>query len=360
MSIIDKIVDRFNNDDVIKFSDKDNFRDMKSWVFTGSPELELNLGVLGFPTGIIEIAGVSRSGKTTLGLIGMGHFLKENKNGIAVILSSENRDNKDYAAKLGVDSDKVIILKIRYVEDMFMKVKKMIHDVENIFDEEKLGSPKFFFMWDSIGATLSKSELDVMEHNTNEMEKAMEKGKKMTKTATKHAQMGAFAKQAKMFTKFLLAEMYDKTIHFVMLNHVYDNMSGRGGKKSGGGSWVEFMPTIRLRMAVIGHERLDDIEVAQYSEIKVVKNDFGSRKKTIVEILLGKGFVLSSEDIDFAVDEGILKKVSAKKYSFMKGKMTWMSKRTFYKLYYENNKFLPILLKKIAKARHNQILRERE
>jgi RecA/RadA recombinase len=65
MSIVDKLVKRFNSEDVVKFTDKDNFKDNKSWVPTGSPELDYNLGILGFPTGMIEIAGLSRSGKTT-------------------------------------------------------------------------------------------------------------------------------------------------------------------------------------------------------------------------------------------------------------------------------------------------------
>ena len=49
--IINNLVKQFNSEDVIKFSDKDMFKENKSWVLTGSPELEYNLGVLGFPTG---------------------------------------------------------------------------------------------------------------------------------------------------------------------------------------------------------------------------------------------------------------------------------------------------------------------
>ena len=37
MSVIDKIVKKFNSEDVIKFSEKDGFRDMNSWAHTGSP-----------------------------------------------------------------------------------------------------------------------------------------------------------------------------------------------------------------------------------------------------------------------------------------------------------------------------------
>lgn len=356
MSIIDRIVKKFDNEDVIKFSDKDNFKDIESWAFTGSPTMEYNLGILGFPTGMIEIAGKSRSGKTTLGLIGMKSFLERDENGIAVILSSENRDNKEYALKIGLDPNKVIIVKIRYVEEMFMKVKKIIKDTRDIFADEKLGEPKFYFLWDSLGATLAKAELDTMEENVKAMETSMEKNKKLE---MKHAQMGAFPKQAKMFAKYITSEMYNTTIHFIMLNHVYDSMSGRGGQKSGGGKWVEFFPCLRLQMSVIGHEKIDDVEVAQISRVKVVKNDFGSRKHTDILILLGQGVILSDEDIEFGVEKGIITKESKTIYSFMK-KLRWRSKRTFFELYEEPNKLLDLMTKKIKEARHEQLLKERK
>lgn len=355
MNIADRIISRFKSPDVIKFSEKDDFKDMKSWVSTGSPILEANLGILGYPTGVIEIAGMSRSGKTTLALVGMANFLSREENGVAIILSSENRDNKHYAKKLGIPVDKVIIIKIRFVEDMFMKVKKVIDDAKEIFKAEKLGDPKFYFMWDSLGATLSKAELDTMEANTVAMEKKMEKGEELEKL--QHAQMASFAKSAKMFAKFLLAEMYNSTIHFIMLNHVHDQMGGTGGKKSGGGGWVEFLPCIRLRTSLIAHEKVDEEEVAQITEVKIVKNDFGSRKKTHIEILLGNGLVLSKEDIAYGVERGIIKKEGALKHTYMK--VSWKSKRTFYELYNPNKpeiKFMNLLVNRIAKERHKDIL----
>ncbi len=264
MSIIDKLVKRMNSDDVLKFSKKDGFKEIKNWAHTGSPELDYNLGTFGLPTGIIEIAGPSRSGKTTLGLVAMKHFITAHPNtGVAIILSSENRDNKEYATRLGIDPEKVVIIKIRYVEKMFMIVKNTIDDVKEIMKEEGLGEPQFYFLWDSLGATLSKAELDTMEENTAMLEKKMEKGEDMDKL--KHEKIGAFAKSGKMFAKFLLGEMYDTAIHFVMLNHVYDKIGGHG-KKSTGGEWVELMPTIRLRMVVFKHEKLGDETVAQITK----------------------------------------------------------------------------------------------
>lgn len=356
-SIIDKIVQKFNSEDVIKFSDKDGFKDIKSWAHTGSPTLDYNLRTFGLPTGIIEIAGKSRSGKTTLGLMAMKYFLQENpEDGIAVILSSENRDNKDYALQLGLPVNRIIIVKVKYVEAMFMQVKKLIMDADEILKEEKM-KPKFFFLWDSLGATLSKSELDTMEENTKRMEKELQRGTEVEDIELKNEKMMAFAKEAKKFAKSIMSEMYSHVMHFVMLNHQYEQSTmGVTTRKSTGGEWVELLPTLRLSMKLKTHEKIDDVEVSQITEVKVVKNDFGSRQKTDIRILLGYGIILSQDDIDYALETGILKKEGAKKMSFMNGKLTWSSPRELFKHYYEHNRFLTVLHNKIKKSMQSDLL----
>lgn len=360
-SIIDKIVQKFNSEDVIKFSDKDGFKDIKSWAHTGSPTLDYNLRTFGLPTGIIEIAGKSRSGKTTLGLMAMKYFLQENpEDGIAVILSSENRDNKDYALQLGLPVNRIIIVKVKYVEAMFMQVKKLIMDADEILKEEKM-KPKFFFLWDSLGATLSKSELDTMEENTKRMEKELQRGTEVEDIELKNEKMMAFAKEAKKFAKSIMSEMYSHVMHFVMLNHQYEQSTmGVTTRKSTGGEWVSLMPTLRLSMNLKAHEKIDDEEVAQISEVKVVKNDFGSRKKTEIRILLGYGIILAQSDIDYALEIGILKKEGAKKVSFMNGKLSWSSNRELFRHYYEHNKFLKILHNKIRRSMQNDLVELRQ
>jgi len=353
---IDKIIKKFDSEDIIKFSDKDNFKEIKVWAKTGCPELNYNLGVLGFPTGIIEIAGKSKSGKTTLGLMGMYYFQKENPNGICVILSSENRDNKSYAKKIGIKVDEVIIIKVRYMESMFLKVKKLINDVEGIAKEQKIDCPPFYFLWDSLGATLSKSEIDTMEENLKTMEKKIAKGEDITDL--KHEKIAAFARPAKMFAKFIIGEMYTKDITLIMLNHQYDKMSGHG-RQSTGGEWVELFPCIRLQTIVKEHVKLDEENVGQISIVKLEKNDFGSRKPVEIEILFGYGTVLNENDIEFAVEEGILKREGKLKLSFM-NKLSWTSKRTFYELYKTKNPLLNILTKKIYDARAQDTISDKD
>lgn len=357
MSLIDKLVKKFDSENIIKFSEKDSFSAMKSWVHTGSPTLDFNLGTFGFPTGIIEIAGVSRGGKTTLALQAMANFQRENKDdAICVILSSENRDNKDYARRIGLDVNNVLIVKVTFVEEMFMLFKQIIDEVNKEYESMKNRKPKFFFMWDSLGATLSLNERDTLDENTAMLEKKMSKGE--TLSELKHEKIGVFAKEAKKFTKFVLSLMYNNIIHFVILNHTYDTITGMGisTKKSTGGTFIEYLPTIRLQVSVKGMERIGDEEVAQITKVKVVKNDFGSRKVTEIRILLGEGVILSQEDIDYALECGILKLEGKKKVSFMNGKLTWSSPREFFNLYHDRNKLLKVLHAKIRKSMQSDLL----
>ena len=355
-NFIDFIAKKFDSEDVIKFSEKDAFAEIKSWCDMGSPMLNLNLHTFGLPTGIIEIAGKSKSGKTSLGLMAMRSFLQQHKeDGVCVILSSENRDNKDYALQLGIDVSRVLIVRIRYVEKMFLQTKKIIDEADEYFSDKKV-KPYFFFLWDSLGATLSKSELDTMDENLDTMSKKIDRGGDITDL--KHEKVGAFAKSAKMFCKYITGEMYLHPIHFVILNHQYDVIGSMvpGARKSTGGEFIELMPCMRFSLKVKANEKVDDAEVAQITEVKPIKNDFGSRKKTDVRILFGYGVVLSEAEIQYAVDKGILEKVGARKISFMKGKMTWSSVKEFFNLYYEHNKYLPILYKKIKNAMEKELL----
>ena len=106
-------------------------------------------------------------------------------------------------------------------------------------------------------------------------------------------------------------------------------------------------------------EKVGDEEVAQISKVKVVKNDFGSRKTTEIRILLGEGVILSQDDIDYALEVGILKKEGVNKITFMNGKLSWSSPREFFNLYHNRNKFLKVLHKRINESMRKDLLEEK-
>ncbi|HEB13739.1 MAG TPA: DNA recombination/repair protein RecA, partial [candidate division CPR3 bacterium] len=77
-------------------------------ISTGSPSVDLALGVGGVPRGrVIEIYGVESSGKTTLAL----HILAEaqKKGGVVAFIDAEHALDPDYAKRLGVKVDDILI-----------------------------------------------------------------------------------------------------------------------------------------------------------------------------------------------------------------------------------------------------------
>lgn len=331
------------------------------WVHTGCPELDLNIGSYGFPVGLTEVSGPSKSGKTTLALAGMLNFQRKHPDGICLILSSENRDNEQYMNQIGIDTTRVKVITSKFVEELFWNLQIFINRVEEVWNEEKLqGKPKIYVFWDSIGGTNSRSELEAFKTNAKLYEEAITKG---TKLEIKHAKPGDFAKAAKACVKAILSQLYDKDIVFVALNHLIDDFD-TGSTKSPGGTWVEFFPTLRLkckRKEWVTYEIDKKMEqVGQITTVMVEKNDFGGRRSTDIEILLGFGLVLNRADIEYAVTKSIIKKEGATVHTFMGGKLRWNSKRTFYELYASHNKLLHILHNKILQERHKDMMADKD
>lgn len=360
LDIIKSIGKKFDKG-VSTFKELDSFADATGWYSTGVPIADFKLSTLGFPAGIIEIAGPSQCGKTTFALHAMGEFLRSNPdNGFAVILSSEGRDNKEYAEKIGINTEEVMVVKSKFVEDLLLKAQSIQKEIQvKWLQSGNKEKPRFFFMWDSIGSTLSKAEVSTMEQNMAKMEKAQEKGGEYD---IDHEQMAAFAKQAKKLAKFMLANAFEYNTSFVMINHVHDKIGGTPGTKSGGGKWIEYMPSIRLKMAKISNikGRNQDEVVGQVSQIEIIKSDYGTRHKFNVDILLGYGFILTEEDIDFGVAQGFIEAPSAKVRTALNGKLKWKSSHELHELYMnpKTANLVKILHRKITQEYHKLVLKK--
>lgn len=364
LSLVDQLLKVTGEDgDIERLSESNYFKESNVWCTTGVPELDWNLRSFGFTKGIVEIAGESQSGKSTLSYTAMRFFQKQFPECFCFILSSEQRENYQYIAKIGVDTSKVIVIKSKFLEDLFYKLQDNLDAIEEIWQASgNEGKPKIMVVWDSVGNTQSRQELAAFKENVKLYKKY--KGK-AEDPEYKHAVMAAFAKQAKMHIKAITAQLYDKDILLLCLNVLTANLASPvGGKTSPGGSWLEFNPYMRFKMARIGWEYLEidgeKEKVAQYTKVQIEKNDFGTRRNTIMEICVGAGIVLNKVDIAYAIEKGILKQEGAKKISFLGGKLKWSTKREFYNLYKEGNKLLPILHEKIIEKRHADIAIEKQ
>jgi recombination protein RecA len=103
---IDKLDKAYGKGTVMKMGDQkvDNIDALS----TGSLSLDIALGIGGFPTGrIIEIYGPESSGKTTLSMHAIAEAQK--KGGIAAFIDAEHAFDRNYAEKLGIDVQNLII-----------------------------------------------------------------------------------------------------------------------------------------------------------------------------------------------------------------------------------------------------------
>src|SRR3989338_6523514 len=103
---IDQIKERFGDGSIMKFGEAKAMQ--VDAVPTGSVSLDIALGVRGVPRGrVLEVFGPEASGKTTLAQ----HIIAEVQKlgGIAAFIDAEHALDPDYARKIGVDVDNLLI-----------------------------------------------------------------------------------------------------------------------------------------------------------------------------------------------------------------------------------------------------------
>ncbi|MDO9466704.1 MAG: ATPase domain-containing protein, partial [Thiobacillus sp.] len=102
-----QIEKQFGKGSVMRLGDHDVSRDIQS-VSTGSLGLDIALGVGGLPRGrVVEIYGPESSGKTTLTLQVIAEMQK--MGGTAAFIDAEHALDPNYAGKLGVDVDNLLV-----------------------------------------------------------------------------------------------------------------------------------------------------------------------------------------------------------------------------------------------------------
>jgi recombination protein RecA len=245
---------------------------------SGSLLLDQALGVGGFPRGrIVEVYGPESSGKTTLALHAVAEAQK--KGGRAAYVDAEHAIDPEYAAKLGVDIDELILSQPDSGEQALEIVEMLAQS----------GAIDVIVV-DSVAALVPQAELDgVMEDN----------------------QVGL---QARLMSKAMrkLAGILAKTNCLVIfINQLREKVGVMYGnpETTTGGRALKFYASIRLDL-----RRADAIKngseiIGNSVKIKVVKNKVAPPFKTcVVDLLYGHGFAKDGEIVDLGVDNGLIQK----------------------------------------------------
>ncbi len=118
-------------------------------VRTGTPALDRAIGIGGWPRGrLIQLAGAPSSGKTLLALIAMANWQAQDPENCVAFIDAEYTYSAEWAAKFGVDNDRVYLVKTNEAAKAFAglvgRVKKnqqtgKLTKVPGLFDMIKTG-----------------------------------------------------------------------------------------------------------------------------------------------------------------------------------------------------------------------------
>jgi recombination protein RecA len=250
-------------------------------ISTGSLGLDIALGIGGLPRGrIIEIFGPESSGKTTLAL----HVISEaQKNGgIAAFIDAEHALDPNYARKLGVKVDELLISQPDSGEQAL-----------EIADTLVRSGAIDVLVIDSVAALTPKAELEgemgdsLPGLQARLMSQAM---RKLTGSISKSKGMVIFINQIRM----KIGVMYGSP------------------ETTTGGNALKFYSSVRLDIRRIGAIKEREEVIGNQTRVKVVKNKLAPPFRQVeFDIMYGEGISKTGELLDLGVKSGVVEKSGA-------------------------------------------------
>ncbi len=256
---------------------------------TGSLGLDAALGIGGVPRGrIIEIFGPESSGKTTLSL----HVIAEaqKKGGICAFIDAEHAMDPDYAAKLGVNIDELLISQPDTGEQALEIAESLVRS----------GSIDVIVI-DSVAALTPKDEIegDMGAHHVGKQARLMSQAlRKLTALMSKTKTVVIFINQIRMQIGVMFGNPETTT----------------------GGKALKFYSSVRMDIRKIAQIKKGEEVVGSRTRVKVVKNKVAAPfKQTEFDIIYNEGISLEGEILALGESMGIIKKSGAS-YSYLPGK----------------------------------------
>jgi|TARA_B100001142_G_scaffold162419_1_gene162533 recombination protein RecA len=313
---LSQIEKQFGKGTVMKMGDRE-IVDMPS-VSTGSLGLDIALGIGGLPKGrVVEIFGPESSGKTTLTLQAIAECQKAG--GTAAFIDAEHALDPNYAEKLGVNVDELLLSQPDTGEQALEVTDMLV----------KSGSVDLIVV-DSVAALTPRAEIegDMGDHHMGLQARLMSQAlRKITGNIQRSNAMVIFINQIRMKIGVMFGNPETTT----------------------GGNALKFYSSVRLDIRRIGAVKEGEEVVGNETRVKVVKNKVAPPfKQAEFQIMYGEGINTEGEILELGQKLELVEK-SGSWYSH-NGEKIGQGKVNASKFLKENTKIRDALVKEIRKA----------
>lgn len=247
-------------------------------ISSGNTAIDIALGIGGFPRGrIVEIYGPESSGKTTVALHAIAQA--QRNGGIAAFIDAEHALDPDYARKLGVDTDQLLVSQPdtgeQALEIADMLVRSGAIDIIVI---------------DSVAALTPKAEIEGEMGDSH---------------------VGLQARLMSQALRKMTGALYNSGTTAIFINQLREKIGVMFGspETTTGGKALKFYASVRCDVRRIQTLKDGQDAIGNRTKLKVVKNKVSPPFKIAeFDIIYGEGISRESSIIDLAVENGVVKK----------------------------------------------------